>query len=53
MQIGVRIPDFCPLFNDEAVNEFLGRVPGPWLVKPRSEASASRAPLRPKGPSTP
>jgi biotin carboxylase len=40
-QLGVRIPDYCPLFNDAEVNEFLARVPGPWLVKPRSEASAA------------
>jgi hypothetical protein len=39
--IGVRIPDFCPLFHDADVREFLSRVPGPWLVKPRSEASAA------------
>jgi carbamoylphosphate synthase large subunit len=39
--IGVRIPEFCALFNDDEVNAFLGRVPGPWLVKPRSEASAA------------
>jgi hypothetical protein len=40
-EIGVRIPEFCPLFNDDEVNAFLARVPGPWLVKPRSEASAA------------
>jgi hypothetical protein len=40
-EIGVRIPDFAPLFNDAEVNAFLARVPGPWLVKPRSEASAA------------
>lgn len=40
-QLGIRIPDFCPLFNDDAVNDFLARVPGPWLVKPRGEASAA------------
>ncbi len=40
-EIGVRIPDFCPIFNHDAVREFLGRVPGPWLVKPRGEASAA------------
>jgi hypothetical protein len=40
-QLGVRIPEFSALFNDDAVNEFLARVPGPWLVKPRSEASAA------------
>ena len=40
-EIGVRIPDFAPLFSDAEVNAFLARVPGPWLVKPRSEASAA------------
>ncbi len=40
-ELGVRIPDFCPLFHDADINEFLRRVPGPWLIKPRSEASAA------------
>ncbi|HJZ55224.1 MAG TPA: ATPase [Gemmataceae bacterium] len=40
-ELGVTIPDFCPLFNHDAVREFLARVPPPWLVKPRSEASAA------------
>jgi hypothetical protein len=40
-EIGVRIPEFCPLFNHDEVRAFLARVPGPWLVKPRSEASAA------------
>ena len=40
-ELGVRIPDFCPIFSHDAVREFLARVPGPWLVKPRSEASAA------------
>src|SRR5262245_61850288 len=40
-EIGVRIPDFSPLFNDDDVRDFLARVPPPWLVKPRSEASAA------------
>ncbi len=40
-EIGVRIPDFCPLFNHGDVRAFLARVPGPWLIKPRSEASAA------------
>ena len=40
-EIGVRIPDFCPLFHYNAVREFLARVPPPWLIKPRSEASAA------------
>ncbi len=40
-EIGVRIPDFCPIFNHDTVRDFLARVPGPWLIKPRSEASAA------------
>ena len=40
-EIGVRIPDFCPLFHHDDVRAFLKRVPGPWLIKPRSEASAA------------
>ena len=38
---GVRIPDFCPLFHHADVRAFLARVPGPWLIKPRGEASAA------------
>lgn len=37
---GVRIPDFVGLFNDDQINQFLARVPAPWMLKPRSEASA-------------
>lgn len=40
-EIGVQIPDFCPLFNHDAVRDYLARVSGPWLIKPRSEASAA------------
>lgn len=40
-ELGVRIPDFCPFTNHDAVRAFLARVPGPWLSKPRSEASAA------------
>lgn len=37
----IPIPAFSSLFNDEAVSEYLQRVEGPWLIKPRSEASAT------------
>ncbi|VTR95030.1 atpase : Uncharacterized protein OS=Hyalangium minutum GN=DB31_0982 PE=4 SV=1: ATP-grasp_4 [Gemmata massiliana] len=40
-EIDVRIPDYCPIFNHDDVRSFLARVPGPWLIKPRSEASAA------------
>ena len=37
---GVLVPPFVGLFNDADVNAFLDTVPGPWLVKPRSQAAA-------------
>ncbi len=37
---GIRVPPFAPLFNDEEVNQFADQVPAPWVLKPRSEASA-------------
>jgi biotin carboxylase len=33
-------PDFVPVFNYERIRAFLARVPPPWLIKPRSEASS-------------
>jgi ATP-grasp N-terminal domain len=40
-EVGVRIPEFCRIAHHDDVTEFLERVPGPWLVKPRGEASAA------------
>jgi biotin carboxylase len=37
---GFLVPPFCPVFNYDALREYMERVPGPWLLKPRSEASA-------------
>ena len=39
--LGVRIPDFSALHHHADVTAFLGRTPGPWLVKPRGDASAA------------
>ena len=36
----ILVPDFCPVFNHDEVSTFLARVPGPWVLKPRSSASA-------------
>jgi biotin carboxylase len=36
----ILVPPFVGLFNDAAVNAFFDAVPGPWLVKPRSQAAA-------------
>jgi hypothetical protein len=39
-ELGVRIPEFVGVINHDEVRNFLATVPGPWLLKPRSEASA-------------
>ena len=36
---GIPIPEFMHVLNHEALNEFMSRVPSPWLLKPRSQAS--------------
>lgn len=36
---GIPVPDFVPIFNYDKIREFMERVPAPWLLKPRSEAS--------------
>jgi biotin carboxylase len=38
---GIRVPAFSDLFNDLAITDFLQTVAGPWVVKPRAEASAT------------
>lgn len=37
---GVLVPDFAHVLNYDALREFMARVPPPWLIKPRSEASS-------------
>jgi biotin carboxylase len=37
---GIYVPEFVPLVNLEEVDEFMQRVPGPWVIKPRSDVSA-------------
>ncbi|HZX42474.1 MAG TPA: hypothetical protein VFE93_11605, partial [Myxococcaceae bacterium] len=38
---GIPVPDFARVFNDDELQDFLSRVPPPWMLKPRSEASAA------------
>jgi len=38
---GVPVPAFSALFNDEYINHFADTVSPPWVLKPRSEASAT------------
>lgn len=45
MRIGAReagflVPEFCRVLNYDELRAFMIRVPAPWLLKPRSEASA-------------
>ncbi|SHI58795.1 ATP-grasp domain-containing protein [Cruoricaptor ignavus] len=37
---GIPVPEFTAVFNDDAVNDFAEKIPAPWVLKPRSEASA-------------
>jgi hypothetical protein len=37
---GITVPDFAPLINRAEIADFMNRVPPPWIVKPRSDASA-------------
>ena len=36
----VRVPDFVPVVNHQDLRYYLDHVPGPWVLKPRQEASA-------------
>jgi hypothetical protein len=37
---GINVPPFSPLFNDETVAAYISEVAPPWVIKPRTEASA-------------
>lgn len=40
-EAGISVPPFSSLFTDADINHFAATVEAPWLVKPRSEASAT------------
>lgn len=40
-EAGIPVPPFTALFNDMAVHRYLDMTEGPWLIKPRGEASAT------------
>ena len=40
LEHGIRVPDFIPVLNHDDIRYYLDHVPGPWVLKPRSEASA-------------
>ena len=37
---GIKVPSFVPLINPEEIRLFMETVPGPWVIKPRSDVSA-------------
>ena len=37
---GVPVPEFTPVFLYDDLRNFMQRIPGPWLLKPRTNASA-------------
>jgi biotin carboxylase len=37
---GILVPDFVQVLNYEVIRDFMARVPPPWVLKPRSEASS-------------
>jgi biotin carboxylase len=38
-EAGIAVPEFVHILNHHEVSEFMDRVPAPWLLKPRSQAS--------------
>ena len=39
-EAGFLVPEFCRVLNYDELRVWMDRVPAPWLLKPRSEASA-------------
>ncbi len=37
---GIPVPEFCGVINYDKLRDYLSDVPGPWVLKPRSSASA-------------
>jgi biotin carboxylase len=38
-EAGILVPEFSAVLNYDDLREFMRRVPGPWLLKPRAQAS--------------
>jgi biotin carboxylase len=39
-RIDIPCPEFTGVFNPDEINDYLKRVPAPWIVKPRTEVAA-------------
>jgi biotin carboxylase len=40
-RLGLRVPEFTAVFNDEEVSRWIDHVPPPWILKPRSSAAST------------
>ena len=40
LNMGFLVPEFCLVLNYDDLREYMARVPAPWLLKPRAQASA-------------
>lgn len=40
LHLGIRVPEFTAVMNYDDLRDYMNRVPAPWLLKPRAEASA-------------
>jgi biotin carboxylase len=38
-EAGISVPEFVHVLNHDELQDYMARVPGPWLLKPRSQAS--------------
>jgi biotin carboxylase len=38
-EVGILVPEFAHVLNYSNLRDFMARVPAPWLLKPRSQAS--------------
>jgi len=38
-EVGINVPEFVHVLNHDELRKFMARVSGPWLLKPRSQAS--------------
>lgn len=39
-RVGAQVPEFAPILNYDDLRDYMAKVPAPWVLKPRAEASA-------------
>lgn len=39
-EAGIRVPDFVHVLNYDEIRGYMASIPGPWVLKPRSDVSA-------------